>query len=174
MGRQDLPTVEELVGEVFRASYRRLVTQLYAVTGNRVEAEDAVQEAFARAVASGERWREVLNPEAWLRTVALNVVRTRARRSRLFAVLTPRIAAPVDVRGVSEDHLAIVSAMRRLTPRQREVVALHYFADLSVAEVAVELGVPEGTVKTRLKRAREALGVHLAAEPSEPSEVDRG
>ena len=54
---------EEMVGEVFRASYRRLVTQLYAVTGDRVEAEDAVQEAFARAVASGERWRDVLNPE---------------------------------------------------------------------------------------------------------------
>jgi RNA polymerase sigma-70 factor (ECF subfamily) len=172
VGRQDRPAVEELVGEVFRASYRRLVTQLYAVTGDRVEAEDAVQEAFARAVASGERWRQVLNPEAWLRTVALNVVRTRARRSRLFARMIPRIGAPTDVPGVSEDHLAVVAAMRSLTYRQREVLALHYFADLPVADIAAELGVPEGTVKTRLKRARDAMGA-LMAPDSEPTEVDR-
>jgi RNA polymerase sigma-70 factor (ECF subfamily) len=167
VGRQDRPTVEELVGEVFRASYRRLVTQLYAVTGDRVEAEDAVQEAFARAVASGERWREVLNPEGWLRTVALNVVRTRARRTRLFSVLSRRIATPVEVPGVSEDHLVLVGAMQRLTARQREVLALHYFADLTVADIAAELGVPEGTVKTRLKRARDALGALLRPEPTE-------
>ena len=159
--------MDELVGEVFQASYRRLVTQLYAVTGDRVEAEDAVQEAFARAVASGERWREVVNPEAWLRTVALNVVRTRARRSRLFSVLSRRIEAPTEVPGISEDHLLLVSAMRRLTSRQREVLALHYFADLSVADLARELDVPEGTVKTRLKRARDALGAVLRPEPSE-------
>jgi RNA polymerase sigma factor (sigma-70 family) len=163
--------VEELVGEVFQTSYRRLVTQLYAVTGDRVEAEDAVQEAFARAVASGERWREVVNPEGWLRTVALNVVRTRVRRTRLFSVLSRRIGAPAEVPGISEDHLLLVGAMRRLTARQREVLALHYFADLSVADIAVELGVPEGTVKTRLKRARDALGALLRPEPSE---VDHG
>jgi RNA polymerase sigma-70 factor (ECF subfamily) len=163
--------VDELVGEVFQTSYRRLVTQLYAVTGDRVEAEDAVQEAFARAVASGERWREVVNPDAWLRTVALNVVRTRARRTRLFSVLSRRVEAPTEVPGVSEDHLLLVGAMQRLTPRQREVLALHYFADLSVADVAVELGVPEGTVKTRLKRARDALGAALRPAPSE---VDHG
>jgi RNA polymerase sigma-70 factor (ECF subfamily) len=159
--------VEELVGEVFRTSYRRLVTQLYAVTGDRVEAEDAVQEAFARAVASGERWREVVNPEGWLRTVALNVVRTRARRTRLFSVLSRRIQAPTEVPGISEDHLLLVSAMQRLTSRQREVLALHYFADLSVADLARELDIPEGTVKTRLKRARDALGAVLRPEPSE-------
>jgi RNA polymerase sigma-70 factor (ECF subfamily) len=163
--------VEELVGEVFQTSYRRLVTQLYAVTGDRLEAEDAVQEAFARAVASGERWRDVVNPEGWLRTVALNVVRTRARRTRLFSVLSRRVVAPTEVPGVSEDHLLLVGAMRRLTAGQREVLALHYFADLSVADIASELGVPEGTVKTRLKRARDALGALLRPAPSE---VDHG
>jgi RNA polymerase sigma-70 factor (ECF subfamily) len=82
-------------------------------------------------------------------------------------VLSRRIGVPVEVPGVSEDHLVLVAAMQRLTTRQREVIALHYFADLSVADIALELGVPEGTVKTRLKRAREALGVLLRPEPWE-------
>lgn len=160
----DDPTVEE----VFDASYRRLVVQLYGVTGDLVEAEEVVQEAFARAVALGHRrWRQVVTKEAWLRTVALNVARTRGRRSRLFSALAPRVATPTDVPGISEDHLALVTAMRRLRVAEREVLALHYFADLSVARIAGELGLPEGTVKTRLKRGRDALAGLLAADSTE-------
>ena len=88
------------VREIYEASYRRLVAQAYAVAGDRVEAEDAVQEAFARAVAAGDRFRRLDNPEAWLRTVALNVLRRRWRRASLFRALTPRMATPADVPGI--------------------------------------------------------------------------
>jgi RNA polymerase sigma-70 factor, ECF subfamily len=145
------------VREVYEASYRRLVAQAYAVAGDRVEAEDAVQEAFARAVAAGDRFRRVDNPEAWLRTVALNVLRRRWRRSRMFGALSPRLATPADVPGVSEDHVAVVEALRQLPLSQREVLALFYFGDLSVHEIAETLGVADGTVKSRLTRGRAAL-----------------
>ena len=129
------------VREVYEASYRRLVAQAYAVAGDRVEAEDAVQEAFARAVAAGDRFRRVDNPEAWLRTVALNVLRRRWRRAQMFRVLTPRLATPADVPGISEDHVAVVEALRSLPFQQRETLALFYLGDLSVQEIAATLGV---------------------------------
>jgi RNA polymerase sigma-70 factor (ECF subfamily) len=145
------------VREIYEASYRRLVAQAYALTGDRVEAEDAVQEAFARAVAAGDRFGRVDNPEAWLRTVALNVVRRRWRRARMFSVLAPRLATPAHVPGVSEDHVAVVDALRALPYQQREALALYYLGDLSVEEVATTLGVADGTVKSRLNRGRAAL-----------------
>ena len=145
------------VREVYEASYRRLVAQAYAVAGDRVEAEDAVQESFARAVAAGERFKRVDNPEAWLRTVALNVLRRRWRRAQMFRVLTPRIATPADVPGISEDHVAVIEALRALPFQQRETVALFYLGDLTVQEIATALNVAEGTVKSRLGRGRSAL-----------------
>jgi RNA polymerase sigma-70 factor (ECF subfamily) len=172
MTRRATSTDEALVAEAFEASYRRLVAQLYAVTGDRAEAEDAVQEAFARAVAAGRKWRHVVNPEAWLRTVAVNHARTRARRRKLFQRARPRISTAAESPGISEDHVAVVEALRHVGEAQRLVLALHYFADLSVAEIAAELGVPPGTVKTRLMRGREALQSHLTTTTEE--EVRRG
>lgn len=160
-----------LVEEVFESSYRRLVAQLYGITGDLVEAEDAVQEAFARAVAAGAKWGQVDNKEAWLRTVALNVFRTRFRRRQLFRLASPKISAPQEVPGISEDHVALVAAMHRIGIREREVLVLHYFADLSVAAIADELELPTGTVKTRLMRGRQALAGLLG---SDLTEVDHG
>ncbi len=158
------------VREIYEASYRRLVAQAYAVAGDRVEAEDAVQEAFARAVAAGARFRRVDNPEAWLRTVALNVIRRRWRRARLFSSLSPRLATPSDVPGISEDHVAVVEALRSLPFPQRETIALFYLADLSVQEIAATLSVADGTVKSRLTRGRTALAGMLSTKV----EADRG
>ena len=71
--------------EVFDASYRRLVVQMYGVVGNAGEAEDLVQEAFVRASASGRRFLRVDNPEAWLRRTAVNLYRSRWRKLRNFS-----------------------------------------------------------------------------------------
>ena len=163
-------TDDGYVREVYEASYRRLVAQAYAVAGDRVEAEDAVQEAFARAVAAGDRFRRVDNPEAWLRTVALNVLRRRWRRASLFRALTPRLATPTDVPGISEDHVAVVEGLRSLPFPQRETLALFYLGDLSVQEIAATLGVADGTVKSRLTRGRAAL----AAVMETTLEAERG
>lgn len=149
--------------QVFDASYRRLVVQLYGVVGDAGEAEDLVQEAFVRASASGRKFQRVDNPEAWLRTTAINLHRNRWRKLRNFAKIRPKLETRSDLPGLDQ-HLIVIDAMRHLSEQHREVLALHYLADLPVQEIATTLGVPEGTVKSRLMRAREALAAELGKE----------
>ena len=152
---------EDAVRRAYDASYRRLVGQLYAVCGDLAEAEDVVQEAFVRAVASSRRFAGVDNPEAWLRTVAVNLARSRFRRRVLAERLLARTASPLHPGGMSEDRIALVGALRRLPAPQREALALHYLADLPVHEVARTVDAPVGTVKARLSRGRAALAALL-------------
>jgi RNA polymerase sigma-70 factor, ECF subfamily len=149
--------------EVFTASYRRLVVQLYGVVGNAGEAEDLVQEAFVRASASGSKFLRVDNPEAWLRVTAINLHRSRWRKLRNFGRISSKLATPTDLPGLDQ-HVIVIDALRRLPEQQREVLALHYLADLPVAEIASILHAPEGTVKSRLMRGREALAAELGKE----------
>ncbi|MGH3510179.1 MAG: RNA polymerase sigma factor [Nocardioidaceae bacterium] len=151
----------EFIATLYDASYRRLVGQLVGVTGSRAEAEDVVQEAFVRAINHATTVRRADNPEAWLRTVAVNVARSRWRRMTRLAGLTRHPVEPPD-EGVSPDRVALVEALKRLPAAQREAIALHHVADLPVHEVAATLGVPIGTVKARLSRGRAALASYLS------------
>lgn len=164
------------VQEVYATSYRRLVGQLTGVTGDPVEAEDAVMEAFARAVNARRSFLAADNPEAWLRTVAVNVTRTRWRRSRFFRDVSHRLGAAQAYDDLPDDRLALLAALRQLPAAQREAIALHHLADLPVHEVAEVVGAPVGTVKARLARGRAALAV-LLAEPgpvlSHPPQPER-
>jgi len=159
-------TRADYVREVYDASYRRLVVQLYALTGDLAEAEDAVQEAFLTALGKDRAFARLDNCEAWLRTVALNHVRNRWRRLEVARRLRHRVPGPTPAAEVSPDHVAMVEALGHLDVPHRSVVVLFYLADRSVADVARELGIPEGTVKTRLARSR-ALLAPLLAEPEE-------
>lgn len=155
----------EFVRTIYDASYRRLVGQLVVATGDLAEAEDAVQEAFARAVNHARTFRDTDNPEAWLRVVALNVARSRWRRMQRWAGLQPRLApAPSYDDNTTPERVALLEALKRLPVAQREAIALHHLADLQVSEIADQLGVPAGTVKARLSRGRKALAA-LLGEP---------
>jgi RNA polymerase sigma-70 factor (ECF subfamily) len=159
----------DFVREVYDASYRRLVVQMLAVCGDQETAEEAVQEAFVKAIGHSARFAALDNPEAWLRTVAVNHLRNRWRRSKLWSALVPKLVTTAATSAVvSPDHVAIVEAMRQLPDELREVVALHHIGDLPVAEVARALAVPEGTVKTRLVRGRAQLA-ELLTDHSEES-----
>ena len=160
-GMPDPKDRDVTVRDVFDASYRKLVVQLYAITGDYDEAEDLVQEAFVRAVASGRRFLRVDNKEAWLRTTAVNAHRSRWRKRRNGRRAQDRMLHPRDPAAL-EEHVEIINALRALPEQQRQAVALYYLADLSVGVIAAELGVPEGTVKSRLSRGREALATSLA------------
>ena len=169
----------EAVRQAYQAYYRRLVAALYALTGDYSEAQDLVQEAYARALARPRVFLDVADPEAWLRTVAVNLARTRWRRRRLFDTLvrTGRVTrTPESVPGADPNRVALVAALQQLSRPTREAIVLHHLADMSVYEVAEALGVPVGTVKARLSRGRTMLATLLnerADEPVEPAAGDQ-
>jgi RNA polymerase sigma-70 factor (ECF subfamily) len=141
----------------YTASVRRLVGQLHAMTGSRAEAEDCVQEAYARA---WQRWDKVSgygDPEAWVRTVAYRVSVSAWRKSANMRAAHRKHGVPDDSRGLSPDYVAIVAALRKVSAAQRQAIVLHHLVGLSVEEIARETGAATGTVKARLSRGRQAL-----------------
>ena len=165
------------IQELYAASYRRLLGQLIGVTGNVAEAEDVVQEAFVRGLDHPRRLLGADNPEAWLRTVAVNIARTRWRRRKLFDTLvrTGRVLrTPESVPGADPNRVALVAALQKLSRPTREAIVLHHLADLSVYEVAQALGVPVGTVKARLSRGRAILAKLLSELADEPARAESG
>lgn len=149
---------DELVRFV-AGEYPYLVAALCLVCGDQSAAEDAVQEALARAVVAQRRGRIDSLP-AWVRVVALNILRNRWRSQGRERKATQRLQDAHRARAAFDDvdgSIDLARAMGELTRRQREAVALHYRMDLSVAETAEAMNVSDGTVKTLLSRAREAL-----------------
>jgi RNA polymerase sigma-70 factor, ECF subfamily len=143
------PTFDELYQREFPVVFRAA----YALCGDAVAAEDATQEAFARALARWRRLRKEPWAAGWVTTTALNVLKRQLRRSG------PVSGAEED--GAEENHeaesLDLWAAIRLLPERQREAVVLHYVVDLSIAESAAAMRCEEGTVKAHLSRARQAL-----------------
>jgi RNA polymerase sigma-70 factor (ECF subfamily) len=151
--------------DLFEAAYSRLVVQLYAICGDMADAEDAVQDAFVTAIRKQRQLRRVANPEAWVRTVAINRVRGGWRHAAVVRRYQPRVPGPQAPVEIGPEHVAIVTALAELDLDQRVVVVLHHLVDLGTAEIAAELGTPEGTVKSRLARARTRLADLLDEEP---------
>jgi RNA polymerase sigma-70 factor (ECF subfamily) len=92
-----------------------------------------------------------------VRKVALNSVRHRWRHASVVRRYEAKVPGPQGPVEVGPEHVAIVTALEEVDADQREAVVLHYLADLTVADIAVQLGIPEGTVKSRLSRARDRL-----------------
>ena len=151
----------------YTASYQRLLGQLFAVTGDLAEAENVLQEAYARAFARWAQVRAYDFPEAWVRRVALNLAAMAARRLRRRAAALLRLGPPSAIPELSSELLDLQHALRALPLGQRQVVVLHHLVGLPVEEVARELGVPTGTVKSRLARGRRALAVVLDTDQPE-------
>jgi len=151
---------QEAIREAYQAYYRRLVATLYGLTADYAEAQDLVQEAYARALARPKTFLDVADPEAWLRTVAVNLARTRWRRRRLLDTMirTGRVTpTPESVPGADPTRVLLVAALAKLSRPTRETIVLHHIADMSVQEVAEQLSIPVGTVKARLSRGRALL-----------------
>jgi RNA polymerase sigma-70 factor (ECF subfamily) len=146
---------------LYQAHYGDVVAMLHALTGDLGEAQDLSQEAFFRA---WQRWDALAtydNPVAWIRRVALNLAGSRWRHLRV-ADRHLRRERPAVVPALQPDHVAMVAALRKLPGDQRRALVLHHMLDLPVAEVAHELGVAVGTVKSWLHRGRAALAAQLA------------
>ena len=142
------------IGELYDAAYPRLVLQLFAICGDQVDAEDAVQEAFVKALAAGAAFDRVGNPEAWLRKVALNHQRNVWRHTGVARRFLTRVPGPQRSAELGPDHVAVMTALAQLDQDHRTVLVLHHLGDVGTADIARELGIPEGTVKSRLARGR--------------------
>jgi RNA polymerase sigma-70 factor (ECF subfamily) len=144
------PTSQEAIERAYREHGAQLWRGVYAFSGGRRDiADDAVAEAFARALESGERIRSL---PPWLYRVAFRHAAGRLRDERH--------ALPGSVESeAAEDAKAnpSLAALALLTPQQRVVVFLFYYADLSVRDIARATGSSRVAVRVRLSRAREAL-----------------
>jgi RNA polymerase sigma-70 factor (sigma-E family) len=165
--------------EFFVARRGALSRTAYLLTGDRGEAEDLLQEALAKTVG---RWQKVSagdNPEGYVRQVMLNEVRSRWRRRRRGSEHpTSEVGDHVDGRELESeaiDRSDLAVALRRLTPKQRSVLYLRYYEDMSEAETAQTLGCAIGTVKSQTHDALvklRSIAPELVDDP-DTAEVDK-
>ena len=139
----------------YRHEHARLVASLLLVAGDLHAAQDAADEAFARALAHWDRVGAMDSPTGWVYKVALNVIRRRGRRAAIEQRLLARQPAPTVVPAPAGEAW---EAVRGLPPRQRATVVLRYVADLTEAQVAVALGVGRSTISSNLADAKRTLG----------------
>lgn len=166
MGRA--ATADAAFEEFFRANYSRAFGVAVRMLGNSAEAEDAAAEAFSRALL---RWRRVGTldyRDAWVLRVTANVAIDMLRRRRPL----PRPDAAVrDAQADSVERLSLLRELETLPERQRDVLLLRYFGDLSDDDIARCLTMAQGTVKSHvhrgLSRLRRRFGVDLDGEAGE-------
>jgi RNA polymerase sigma-70 factor, ECF subfamily len=147
--------------EFYNASFRRLVGQLYAMTGDHAEAQDAVQEAFIRAWQHRRRLDQQGAPEAWVRVTAWRIAMSRWRRARAGVRLLSAQPPPGAVAGPDPGRVALIEALRQVPTEQRRALVLYHLCDLTVEQIAAETAASAGTVKSRLARGRTALAALL-------------
>lgn len=146
------------------------MAQVYVLLGVFAEAEEVTQEAFVRAYRHWSVVRDYDVPGAWVRRVAFNLAVNSAKRTRRAAAALARLDLDRAVPPASVEDVALVAALRALPLHYRQVLVLHHLVELTVEEVAADLQVPAGTVKTRLARGRRRLAELL----NEDMVADRG
>ncbi len=148
--------------EFFAASWDTCLRAVAASTGNMTLAEDQVAEAFARAWASWDTVSRHPAPEAWVVRTALNAGASWWHRRSKETALTSHDVAAADSQGTGLD-VAVLTALRRLPARQREVIVLRVFLDLDIDTTARQLRIAPGTVRAHQTRAMTALRNELTA-----------
>ena len=156
----------------------RLSRVAYLLTGDHHAAEDLLQSALVKV---GTRWPRVAaaeDPDAYVRRILyheqVSTWRRRARRDERLVAQPPDAPAHRDMANESIRRLVLRDALARLTPRQRAVIVLRYFEDLSEVDTAAALGCAVGTVKSQTSHALGRLRVlapELADLIQEPTEV---
>ena len=159
---------EEAFADLARAVGDRLMAIAYRILRDVDRAEDAVQQALVTAWRELPSLRDDDRFDAWLRRILVHACYAEARRRRTWAanvrvLPTDGPAGRDDMATVLERDL-LERAFRRVSPEQRAIFVLHHYVGLTLAEVADELGVPLGTVKSRLHYATQALRAALDAD----------
>jgi RNA polymerase sigma-70 factor (sigma-E family) len=141
--------------DLFDAEQRGMLRLAYLLLGSPSMAEDAVQEAFAKVY---ERWDQIDTPGAFLRRCVVNECNTRHRRLRLASRRRHLLAGESSV---DDAYPELADALRALPLRRRSVVVMRHYLQMNTAEIAEELGISEGTVKSSLHRGLHQLKGYL-------------
>jgi RNA polymerase sigma-70 factor (ECF subfamily) len=147
--------------QFFAAEQKRLLVVALAMTSDREAARDAVQESLARAYARWDQLRRMDQPTAWTRRVLINLLIDDHRRRQREGTAVVRLGSRPAVGAGEPDVDTFLQLVRRLPDRQRAVVVLHYFDDMSVEQIAAAMDVAEGTIKSLLFKARQRLSADL-------------
>lgn len=156
---------DALVAALFQQEGQRLVALARFFTDDRTAAEDLVQEAFIRLARNAHRIREQEKAAAYLRSIVVNLARDHNRRGlvslRHRPPATPDAPSAEETSVREESRREVVAALRALPHRQRESLALRYYLELPVDQIAEVLGLSANSVKTHLKRGLRGLAVLL-------------
>jgi RNA polymerase sigma-70 factor (sigma-E family) len=164
--------LDEEFRDFMHGRWPAMVRLAYALTGDQGHAEDVAQTAFARAYASWPKVRRTGSPEAYVRRIVINENLNRFRKHRVAERLTGTLPdsgtgalagslagslAAADATRQYDDRSVLIAALQRLGPRQRAVIVLRFWLDLTEAEIAAALGCSVGTVKSQAARALATL-----------------
>lgn len=159
----DTPARVDLVDVLFRRHYTGLLRLAVVMLGDREAAEDAVQDAFVALHRHQRKLRDPDSAEAYLRSCVLNRCRSFVRRQisqrapRPLMVVRDHEESPEDATVDRHERDSLVSVMRTLARRQREVLACRYVLEMTVAETAQLLAISEGAVKSHTHRGLRTL-----------------
>jgi RNA polymerase sigma factor (sigma-70 family) len=167
--RGDTAAFEEIVHRYQQVAFRTA----YVITGSAQDAEDAAQDAFIKAYRALDRFRTGAEPRPWLLRIVANEARNRVRSSGRRHGLELRLAggfrqgdaapSPEAAAVAAESRKGLVDLLNGLDEDDRRVIALRHLLELSGEEAAAALGIPEGTVKSRLSRALARLRARMEA-----------
>jgi RNA polymerase sigma factor (sigma-70 family) len=151
--------------ELYGIEYPSVYRTVRGIVLDEAAAQDLTHEAFEKAMRAWNRLPDKANARAWLHRIAVNTAISHWRRQRLARLLPPRLFTPETAEGYDEvDDKSLVGAlMRPLTAQLRAVVVLHYYHQFSRDEIAEMLGVPPGTVASRLAKAMQVMRRYAAA-----------
>ncbi|MEU5533329.1 SigE family RNA polymerase sigma factor [Streptomyces sp. NPDC020362] len=159
-------TVDHLT-ETYRAHYRSLLGLAALLLDDTASCEDVVQEAFIRVHSARKRVRDPEKTLAYLRQTVVNLSRSALRRRilglKLLSKPMPDMASAEEGAYDQLERRDLIKAMKGLQRRQREVLVLRYFADMTEAQVAETLGISLGSVKAYGSRGIAALRVAMEA-----------
>jgi RNA polymerase sigma-70 factor, ECF subfamily len=165
-GDEPLGPAHEPFDAFYLREYPAVVGLLQGLLGSRLVAEELAQETFLVAYRDWARVSGLDNPRAWVRRVALNQRGSflRAYLRRQARERTSAVDHQDDVIKLADEHAEVWQAVRSLPPSQAQVIALHYYEDYSVSQIAAALGRAPGTIKAQLHHGRRKLARLLGAE----------
>ncbi len=161
--------------ELYEKEYTSVYRSIRAVVLDPAAAEDLTQETFVRAYKARHRYTPTAPPGAWLRRIGINLAISHLRRQKLARFLPARLYTTPHTREYdqAEARDVVTKALTSLSPKLRAAVILHYYDGLTRDEIAAVLGVPAGTVASRIAKAvatmRRVMGNDQDWEPKRSS-----